>query len=56
MKITTMLTALALSLAPVAAFAQGCAHGTLKGETASSCLPGYSWDAATSACITTPSS
>jgi hypothetical protein len=55
MKIAVTLSALALSLAPAIAFAQ-CSHGAPKAETASSCLPGSTWDAATGTCTTTPSS
>jgi hypothetical protein len=52
MKITLTLAALALSLTP--ALASPCS-GT-KDNTAASCLPGYSWDAATATCTATPSS
>jgi hypothetical protein len=55
MKIALSLAALALSLAPAVAFAQGCAD-KVKDETASSCMPGYAWDQATATCTATPSS
>jgi hypothetical protein len=55
MKITVTLSALALALAPTLALAQGC-HDKAKDETASSCMPGHGWDAATQACVPTPSS
>lgn len=55
MQIRTMLTALALSLAPGLALAQECDRG-VKDETASSCVAGYSWDEATSACVANPTS
>jgi hypothetical protein len=54
MKIALTLSALALSLAPAMAFAR-CSHGEAKDETAASCIPGYTWDAATATCIATPS-
>ena len=53
MKITLTVAALALSLAPAVAFAQ-CNQS--KGDTASSCLPGYSWDPVKATCVATPSS
>ena len=56
MKITLTLSALALSLAPMAAFAQGCGTGKMKDETASSCVPGYVWDSVTSTCTAAPAS
>ena len=55
MKITVTLSALALALAPTLALAQGC-RDKATGETASSCMPGHSWDAVTQACVPTPSS
>ena len=55
MKIATTLTALALTFAPAIAIAGGCS-GKMKDETASSCLPGYTWDSVTSACTPTPAS
>lgn len=55
MKIALTLAALAVSLVPTLALAQGC-HDKMKDETASSCVPGYGWDAATSTCVPTPSS
>ncbi len=56
MKIAVTISALALSLAPVAAFSQGCIHDQVKEETASSCVVGYTWDEAKGTCIATPSS
>lgn len=53
MKIALTLSALALSIAP--AFAGGCSE-KMKQETASSCMPGYTWDSATATCTSTPSS
>ena len=55
MKIAMTLSALALSLLPSLALAQGC-HDRMKDEPASSCVPGHSWDSATQACVPTPSS
>lgn len=57
MKITTMLAAVALSLAPGLALAGGGCHGMeSKLDTASSCVQGYVWDEAKGACVQTPSS
>ncbi len=53
MKIALTLAALALFAAP--AMASGCAD-KMKDETASTCMPGTTWDPATSACTQTPSS
>ena len=53
MKIVLTLSALALSIAP--AFAS-CGGEKMKDETASSCVPGQTWDPVTSACTATPSS
>jgi hypothetical protein len=55
MKIALTLTALALSLAPAVAFAQ-CAGSKMPEETASSCVPGSTWDADKGTCVATPSS
>ena len=55
MKIAMTLSALALSLLPSLALAQGC-HDRMKDETASSCLPGHVWDVALGTCVPTPSS
>ena len=55
MKIALTLSALALALTPTLALAQGC-HDKAKDKTASSCVPGHSWDSATQACVPTPSS
>ncbi|MCU0827336.1 MAG: hypothetical protein MUE52_07995 [Tabrizicola sp.] len=54
MKIALTLTALALSLTPAMAYS-GCADKA-KTETAASCMPGTTWDAATATCTATPSS
>jgi hypothetical protein len=54
MKIALTLSALALSVMPAIAYS-GCGNEA-KSETASSCMPGYTWDAATATCIATPSS
>lgn len=57
MKITTMLAAIALTLAPGLALAGGGCRGmetTL--DTASSCVQGFVWDEAKGACVQTPSS
>jgi hypothetical protein len=55
MKIVLTLSVLALSVAP--AFAGGGCNGNkMKDETASSCVPGSTWDPVTSACTVTPSS
>ena len=54
MKIALTLSALALSVAPAFAYA-GCAD-KVKEETASSCLPGDTWDPVKATCTATPSS
>lgn len=54
MKIALTLAALALSVSPALAYA-GCADKA-KEETASSCMPGTTWDAATGTCAATPAS
>lgn len=54
MKIALTLAALALSTAPALAYG-GCGD-KVKEQTASSCMPGTTWDAATSTCTATPSS
>jgi hypothetical protein len=54
MKIALTLAALALSVSPALAYG-GCASKA-KEETASACLPGTTWDAATGTCTATPSS
>ena len=54
MKIALTLAALALTVSPALAYA-GCANKA-KEETASACMPGYTWDAATATCTATPSS
>lgn len=53
MKIALTLAALALSSAPALAY---CNADKVKDQTASSCMPGTTWDAATSTCTATPSS
>ena len=55
MKIALTLAALALSVSPALAYA-GCAASKARAETASTCLPGTTWDAATATCTATPSS
>ena len=54
--IKTTLTVIALSLAPGLALAQGCHGDKAKAETASSCVPGSTWDETKSACVTNPTS
>lgn len=54
MKTTTTLAALAIALLPGFAFAQ-CA-GKMTEQTASSCMPGMTWDAAKGTCVENPSS
>lgn len=54
MKTTTTLAALAIALLPGFAFAQ-CAGKKVE-QTAASCMPGTSWDAAKGTCVETPSS
>lgn len=56
MKIKTTLAAIALSLAPGLALAQGCHSDQIKAESASSCVPGATWDEAKSACVANPTS
>jgi hypothetical protein len=53
MKIALTLAAFALFAAP--AMAAGCGD-KMKGETASSCMAGFTWDSAKGACTATPSS
>lgn len=55
MKIALTLSALALSALPAMAFAD-CSSNKMKSETASSCAPGATWDAAKGACTINPSS
>jgi hypothetical protein len=55
MKIALTLSALALSMLPAMAFAS-CGGDKMKAETASSCMPGATWDAAKGACVENPSS
>lgn len=54
MKIALTITALALSMSPAMAYS-GCGD-KVKQETASSCVPGTTWDAATATCTAAPSS
>ncbi len=57
MKIRTTLAVIALSLAPTLALAGGDCHGMKAKEvTASSCMPGTTWDEATAACTANPTS
>jgi hypothetical protein len=56
MQIRTTLAAIALSLAPGLALAQGgCDHG-MKEVTASSCMAGFTWDEGKAACVANPTS
>jgi len=55
MKIVLTLSALALSTLPALA-GPGCSGDKMKGETASSCAPGSTWDAAKGACTVNPTS
>jgi hypothetical protein len=55
MKIALTLSALALATLPAMAFAN-CGADKMKGETASSCVPGSTWDAAKGTCTANPSS
>jgi hypothetical protein len=55
MKIALTLSALALSVMPAMAYS-GCSGDKVKAETASSCMPGSTWDAAKGACVENPSS
>ena len=54
MKIAVTLAAFALSIMPAMAYS-GCAD-KVKEETASSCMPGYTWDPVKATCTATPSS
>jgi hypothetical protein len=56
MKIKTTLAVIALSLTPGLAIAQGCHSDQVKADSASSCMPGASWDEAKAACVTNPTS
>jgi hypothetical protein len=57
MKIKTTLAVIALSLAPGLAFAGGgCSGMKAKEVTASSCVPGTTWDEASKACVAPTSS
>jgi hypothetical protein len=55
MKIAMTLSALALSLLPALAYA-GCSGDKVTADSASSCVPGATWDAAKGACVANPSS
>lgn len=55
MKIKTALAALALTLAPALALAEGCRNDTMK-QQASSCVEGAVWDAQKGQCVVQPSS
>jgi hypothetical protein len=54
MKIALTLSALALSVMPALA-GPGCGDKATH-ETAASCMPGFTWDAATATCTATPAS
>jgi hypothetical protein len=54
MKIALTLSALALSALPAMAYS-GCGD-RMKTESASSCAPGSTWDAAKAACVQNPTS
>lgn len=56
MKIRTTLAVLALSLTPAMAFAgPGCGN-KIKAESASSCVPGSTWDETKATCVANPTS
>lgn len=54
MKTATTLAALAIALLPGFAFAQ--CSGKMADQTAASCMPGTTWDAAKGTCVASPSS
>jgi len=57
MKLKTTLAVLALSLAPGMALAEGgCSGYKAKNVTASSCIPGSTWDETKSSCVANPTS
>jgi hypothetical protein len=56
MKIKTTLAALALTLAPGLALAEGCHGRTMSEVTASSCPDGQVWDTLMGRCVLTPTS
>lgn len=51
MRITALVTALTLTMAPTFALAEGCGWGHKMQETAASCADGKVWDAASQACV-----
>lgn len=55
MKVVLTLSVLALSALPALA-GPGCKGDHMKGETASSCAPGTTWDPATATCSANPTS
>lgn len=55
MPLRTVLVALALSLVPALALAQGCNHATMQQEAAS-CAEGAVWDVEKGQCVLQPSS
>ena len=55
MPFRTILVALALSLAPTLALAEGCHHATMQQEAAS-CAEGAVWDVEKGQCVLQPSS
>jgi hypothetical protein len=55
MPFKTILVALALSLAPALALAEGCHHATMQQEAAS-CAEGAVWDVEKGQCVLQPSS
>ena len=52
MKIKTTLAVIALTLAPTFALAEGCNFGKVQMQSASQCVVGQVFDAATQTCIT----
>lgn len=54
MKTKTTLAALALTLAPALALAEGCNYGKIE-QQAMSCAAGTSYDASTKTCVPTTS-
>ncbi len=56
MKFKAALAAIALSLTPGLAIAQGCNKDEINVESASSCIAGSSWDEVKGACVANPTS
>ena len=57
LKTTLAVLALSLSLAPGMALAEGgCSGYKAKDVTASSCIPGSTWDETKSSCVANPTS